>query len=100
MKLKTKYEKIVNEYLRIFIEKQGFDAENCYWIGDKIGEIFSVNEQYYFSLQDIRFDVDNNIKAGAITDWQDEAINNKNKRHINYENYIKLNEGNIHNCRT
>ena len=100
MKLKTKYEKIVNEYLRIFIEKQGFDAENCYWIGDKIGEIFSVNEQYYFSLQEIRFDVDNNIKAGAITDWQDEAINNKNKRHINYENYIKLNEENIHNCRT
>ena len=100
MKLKTKYEKIVNEYLNIFIEKQGFDAENCYWIGDKIGEIFSVNEQYYFSLQDIRFDVDNNIKAGAITDWQDEAINNKNKRHINYENYIKLNEENIHNCRT
>ena len=94
MKLKTKYEKIVNEYLRIFIEKQGFDAENCYWIGDKIGEILSVNEQYYFSLQEIRFDVDNTIKAGAIIDWQNEAINNsfKNKRQINYENYIKLNE--------
>lgn len=94
MKLKTKYEKIVNEYLRIFIEKQGFDAENCYWIGDKIGEILSVNEQYYFSFDDIRFDVDNNVKAELIFRWHDESLDNyykKKKYKVNYENYLKLN---------
>ena len=88
MKLKTKYEKIVNEYLQAFIEKQELDAENCYWIGDRIGEILSVNEQYYFNLQEIRFDVDNNIKAGVILEWQNECIDNNFK--VNYENYIKL----------
>ena len=87
MKLKTKYEKIVNEYLQAFIEKQELDTENCYWIGDRIGEILSVNEQYYFNLQEIRFDVDNNIKAGAILDWQDGVIDNRIQS--NYENYIK-----------
>ena len=95
MKLKTKYEKIVNEYLRIFIEKQGFDAENCYWIGDKIGEMLSVNEQYYFSFNDIRFDVDNNVKERLIFRWQDESLDNyfkKKKYKVNYENYLKLNE--------
>ena len=94
MKLKTKYEKIVNEYLRIFVEKQDLDIENCYWVADRVGEMLSVNEQYYFSFDDIRFDVDNNIKAGAIIEWQDEMINNhlNNKRQINYENYTKLNE--------
>ena len=94
MKLKTKYEKIVNEYLQIFIEKQGFDADDCYWIGDKIGEILSVNEQYHFNFDDIRFDVDNNVKAELIFRWQDESLDNyfkKKKYKVNYENYLKLN---------
>ena len=94
MKLKNKYEKIVNEYLRIFIEKQGFDADDCYWIGDKIGEILSVNEQYQFNFDDIRFDVDNDIKESLIFRWQDESLDNyfkKKKYKVNYENYLKIN---------
>ena len=94
MKLKTKYNKIIEQYLIAFIEKQGFDADDCYWIGDKIGEILSVNEQYYFNFDDIRFDVDNDIKAGAILKWQDESLDNyfkKKKYKVNYENYLKLN---------
>jgi hypothetical protein len=87
MKLKNKYNKIVAEYLMAFIEKQGFDADNCYWVADRVGEILSVNEQYYFNFDDIRYDVDNNIKAGAILNWQDGVIDNHIK--INYENYLK-----------
>ena len=94
MKLKTKYEKIVNEYLQIFIEKQGFYAENCYWIADRVGEILCVNEQYYFNFDEIRFDVDNDVKEGLILKWQDESLDNyfkKKKYKVNYENYLKLN---------
>ena len=92
MKLKTKYEKIVEQYLIAFVEKQELDIENCYWVADKIGEILSINEQYYLSFDDIRFDVDNNIKAGTILEWQQESIDNyskKKKYKINYENYLK-----------
>ena len=95
MKLKTKYEKIVNEYLRIFVEKQDLDIDNCCWVADRVGEILSVNEQYFFSFNDIRFDVDNNVKERLIFRWQDECIDNhfkKKKYKVNYENYIKLNE--------
>ena len=88
MKLKTKYEKIVEQYLNDFVEKQELDIENCYWVADRVGELLSVNEQYYFSFDDIRFDIDNDIKAGAILEWQNESIDNNFK--INYENYIKL----------
>ena len=94
MKLKTKYEKIVNEYLQIFVKKQGFDADDCYWVADRVGEILSVNEQYYFSFDDIRFDVDNNVKAELILKWHDEGLDNyfkKKKYKVNYENYLKLN---------
>ena len=88
MKLKTKYEKIVEQYLIAFVEKQELDIENCYWVADRLGEVLSVNEQYYFSFDEIRFDVDNNIKPGPILEWQNESIDNNFK--INYENYIKL----------
>ena len=95
MKLKTKYEKIVNEYLRIFIKKQDLDIDNCYWVADRVGEVLSVNEQYYFNFNDIRFDVDNNVKERLIFRWQDESLDNyfkKKKYKVNYENYLKLNE--------
>ena len=94
MKLKNKYEKIVNEYLQIFVKKQDLDIENCYWVADRVGEILSVNEQYYFNLNDIRYDVDNDIEAGAILKWHDESLDNyfkKRKYKVNYENYLKLN---------
>ena len=94
MKLKTKYEKIVEQYLIAFVEKQELDIENCYWVADRVGEILSVNEQYYFSFNDIRFDVDNNVKERLIFRWQDESLDNhfkKRKYKVNYENYLKLN---------
>ena len=50
MKLKNKYEKIVEQYLIAFVEKQELDIDNCYWVADRIGEILSVNEQYYLVL--------------------------------------------------
>ena len=90
MKLKTKYNKIVEQYLIAFVEKQDLDIENCYWVADRIGEILSVNEQYYFNFNDIRFDVDNNVKERLIFRWQDECIENNLK--VNYENYLELNE--------
>ena len=86
MKLKTKYEKIVEQYLIAFVEKQDLDIDNCYWVADRVGEILSVNEQYYFDFNDIRFDVDNDVKAELILKWQDEE-----KYTVNYENYLKLN---------
>ena len=88
MKLKIKYEKIVGQYLIAFVEKQELDIENCCWIADRVGELLSVNEQYYFHFNDIRFDIDNNIKPGIILEWQNESIDNNFK--INYENYLKL----------
>ena len=94
MKLKTNYEKIVNEYLIAFVEKQDLDIENCYWVADRVGEILSVNEQYYFNFNEIRFDVDNNVKEGLIFKWQNESVDNyfkKRKYKVNYENYLKLN---------
>ena len=94
MKLKTKYEKIVEQYLIAFVEKQDLDIENCYWVADRVGEILSVNEQYYFSFEEIRFDVDNNVKERLIFKWQDESLDNyfkKKKYKVNYENYLKLN---------
>ena len=88
----AKYEKIVEQYLMAFVEKQELDIENCYWVADRVGEILSINEQYYFNFDDIRFDVDNNVKEGLIFKWQDKSIDNyfkKRKYKVNYKNYLK-----------
>ncbi len=50
MKLKTKYEKIVEQYLIAFVKKQDLDIDNSYWVADRVVEILSVNEQYSFYL--------------------------------------------------
>ena len=93
MELKNKYEKIVEQYLIAFVEKQELDIENCEWVADRVGELLAVNEQYYFHFDDIRFDVDNNVKERLIFRWQDESLDNyfkKKNYKINYENYLKL----------
>ena len=93
MELKNIYEKIVEQYLIAFVEKQELDIENCEWVADRVGELLAVNEQYYFHFDDIRFDVDNNVKERLIFRWQDESLDNyfkKKNYKINYENYLKL----------
>ena len=92
MKLKNIYENIVEQYLIAFVDKQELDIENCYWVADRVGELLSVNEQYCFSFDDIRFDVDNIVKERLIFRWQDESIDNhfkKRKYKVNYKNYLK-----------
>ena len=93
MTLKNKYEAICEEYKDKFIKKQGFSPDNCYWIADEIGGVLSCNEEYYFNIDEIRYDIDNDIEVGLIMQAQNdflEAYNKNNEtKHINYKNYVK-----------
>lgn len=87
MDLKAKYEIIVDKYLDKFCKKQGFDKKHGYWVGDRVGDIFDINS-YFFSFDDIRLDVDNNVPKGKIIEWYDDN-DYFNKKVINYESYLK-----------
>lgn len=86
MTLKEKYEELVNQYLKKFNEKQGYEFDD--WVGNDIGGIACFIEQYFFHFDDIRYDIDNNIESGIIFKWQDYCVEHGNP-HMNYKTYSK-----------
>ena len=82
--LKNDYEKSVMNYLEFFCIKQ--QCEFDYWVADQIGTIAAFGDNF-FSLDNIRFDIDNEIEKGVIYEWQYHCI--EKEVNINYENYIK-----------
>jgi len=89
--LKKEYEAICNEYIKDFVKKQGY--EFSYWVADKVGGIACFIEQYFFNIDDIRYDIDNKVKKGRIFEWQDFCIENSEnecERNVNFESYLLM----------
>jgi len=90
MTLKQRYESVATAYLNKFIKKQDIDFDG--WVGDDIGGIASFCCQYFFNLDDIRYDIDNNCKKGLILRWQEDGVEHHMKGNfdtINYHSYFK-----------
>lgn len=84
-KLKQRFENACNEYVDIFCEKQGLKNEG--WVNDEVGEIICCSS-YFFSLRDIRHDIDTNQPKDHIFDWYFANLENPDKA-INYDSYTK-----------
>jgi hypothetical protein len=85
--LKIQYESICGEYLRRFIKKQGYEFSG--WISGEIGSIAGFIEQYYFSFDDIYFDINEECPRGMIFSWQDHNLEVGIDNCINYYSYSK-----------
>lgn len=83
--LKPKFDKIVEQYVNHFCEKQ--DLEFNFWIADDIGGAAYFNSVYTLYFDDIRFDIDNEISKGKIIEYSTLPPESP----INYKNYCKLN---------
>ena len=61
MTLKEKYDSACNKYAKQFAKKQGLYFD--YWIGhdDQIGSLASFSDTYYFTMENIKLDIDQNI---------------------------------------
>lgn len=66
--LKYKFKEVAEAYLKAFCEKHDYDYENDSWIGGRVGEVAVLGDDFY-DLNDIRYDIDNNIPAGEIEKW-------------------------------
>jgi hypothetical protein len=84
-KLKKDYEKVCNQYMKLFCEKQdlGFDG----FVGDEVGGVACCND-FFFNFQDIVWDVNAKIPKGVIIEWYDAQLENPEKA-INYYSYTK-----------
>lgn len=84
--LEKRFIKIADEYINKFEKKHGYEFSS--WISDEAGGIACFIEQYFFGFDDIRHDIDNNVKKGLIFKWQDDGIENGAKDNINFKSYV------------
>ena len=88
MTLKQRYESVAIAYLNKFIRKQVLDFDG--WVGDDIGGIAYFCCQYFFNLDDIRYDIDNECEVGLILRWQEDGVEHDMNGFfddINYRSY-------------
>lgn len=85
--LKHRFENIANEYLNIFTEKQ--EIEFDFWVGDEIGGLASFNTEHFFTLDDMRIDIDHDAPKGLIIQWHYDNLDAGRDNWINYPSYIK-----------
>jgi hypothetical protein len=83
--LNNEYNRICNAYVDEFVKKQGYEFD--YWVSSEVGGIASFIEQYYFNMEDIAYDMNNNKPKGKIFSWQDYNI--KNDTQWTYSQYCK-----------
>lgn len=89
--LKNLYKIACNEYCKVFVKKQKLSMDYFDWIGGEVGSIASFNDQYFFNMGDIKFDVDTKQPKGLILQWQDDSTEYHFKdggtQTINYKSY-------------
>lgn len=91
------FKEAANELANAFAIKQQFEPIDCYWIGEVGTGIFCCIDQYYFSMDDIIYDLQNNIKPATALKWIDATvkyecnnINNKERKpSMNYQSWCR-----------
>ena len=69
--LKQNFEKVANEYLRLFCRKHDLDYKTAYWIADDVGSVCCINEYYFVDFAIIKTDIDYNADKEAFFEWYD-----------------------------
>jgi len=71
--LKTNYIKACNAYLKEFCKKYSFDYNSNCWIGNQVGGVVQIAD-YFFSMKDIIYCINENLNWGDISNWYDYNI--------------------------
>jgi hypothetical protein len=86
--------KIINQYYNACnkiarsIDKK-FDTLNAYWVWDRIGEIYSINDDMYLNMSDMATIVRLNISTDLVYQW-DYHRTEHSDYYINLENFVQL----------
>jgi hypothetical protein len=83
--LRETYEKVCNDYVQIFCDKQKIDFEG--WVCDNAGGTACCGD-FFFYFPDIVWDVNSKQPEGTIVDWYHENMELPEKS-INYYSYTK-----------
>lgn len=104
-------EKVAKEFVKKYFvdEYEGSEPEvtiddiDFSWVGDRVGEILVVQDEYFFNLSDIVYSLRRKVSPDLLFEWYDEMIADgvDDKPILNLENYIKktMNQMNLHNIK-
>lgn len=84
--LRNKYESACCEYAERFAEKQGLEFD--YWVSDIVGGVAAFGD-YFFTIDNIVFDINSRQPVGLILQWQGDTLANQDKQPVNYYSYAK-----------
>jgi len=65
--LRKEYESICTKYLNLFALKHSLTFE--FWISDEIGSIASFGDTFFFTMDNIMEDINNDYPKNIIMDW-------------------------------
>lgn len=86
--MRKELDKILMDYIRKFEKKQDMTFE--FAVCDDLMGVICFGCVYYFSINDIIFDIDTSQPKGLITEWLEACLENKHRtNNINYHSYCK-----------
>lgn len=83
--LKKRYYAICKEYVFYFSQKHEYVFS--YWVGGEKGGIACFIDQYFFSTENIIFDVNTNQPKNQIFEWMDYCVE-RELPGLSYQEYI------------
>ena len=92
MELKQQFEAICNKYIETFCKKQEFDIRDVEVLD--VGYNYNIAD-FYFSFNNIMYDVDNKVKKDMIIKYYDYSLEQygKNEKCANYKIFVEYYQG-------
>lgn len=84
--MRKQLDKILKQYIRCFEKKHGLTFE--FAVSNDLMGTISFGCVYYFSINDIIFDIENDLPKHLIVDWLDDSLENEGN-YINLKSYSK-----------
>jgi hypothetical protein len=88
-KLINRYEKVIDEYVRLFEKKHGLELE--FWVSDNKTGVAAFGDIYYFNVSDIIYDIENELPKNFICQWLEDSVEyyERKGQNINLHSYFK-----------
>lgn len=69
--LKEQFEKTANTYLVELLRMYEWDSRDGFWIGDEVGGTYAYGDSWFFSYDEMRYIVENDVPFDVYDEWAD-----------------------------
>lgn len=91
MNRRISWNEICFHYVEAFCQRHGYTAERDAWVGGDVGTTICINDMYV-GMNEIRYDVDNNIPTEQFEKWYWKALEVyelTGEKWLNYQSFCK-----------